>query len=39
VTGGKVKLPIANAFPLEKIHDAYAYMGANTHVGKIVVMV
>jgi NADPH2:quinone reductase len=39
VTAGKVKLPIANAFPLEKIRDAYAYMRANTHVGKIVVMV
>ena len=39
VTAGKVKLPIASAFPLEKIGDAYAYMRANTHVGKIVVMV
>ena len=33
VTAGKVKLPIASAFPLEKIRDAYAYMRANTHVG------
>jgi hypothetical protein len=39
VTAGKVKLPIASAFHLEKIRDAYAYMRANTHVGKIVVMV
>jgi len=39
VTAGKVKLPIASAFPLEKIRDAYSYMRANTHVGKIVVMV
>ena len=39
VTSGKVKLPITSAFPLEKIRDAYAYMRANTHVGKIVVMV
>jgi NADPH2:quinone reductase len=39
VTLGKVKLPIASAFPLERIRDAYAHMRSNAHLGKIVVTV
>jgi NADPH2:quinone reductase len=39
VTAGKVKLPVASIFPLEKIRDAYAHMRTNSHLGKIVVAV
>ena len=35
VTSGKLSLPIDKVFPLAEADDAYAYMAANRHFGKI----
>ncbi len=37
VEAGRLALPIAARFPLERIEDAFALMAANRHFGKIVV--
>jgi NADPH2:quinone reductase len=37
VEAGKLSLPIDKTFPLEKIAEALAMMGANRHFGKIVI--
>jgi NADPH:quinone reductase len=39
VEAGKLSLPIDKTFPLDKIAEALAMMGANQHFGKIVITV
>ncbi|MGP0094810.1 MAG: quinone oxidoreductase family protein [Xanthobacteraceae bacterium] len=39
VEAGKLSLPIDKTFPLDKIAEALAMMGANRHFGKIVITV
>jgi NADPH:quinone reductase len=39
VEAGKLSLPIDKTFPLDRVTDALAMMGANQHFGKIVLVV